>query len=999
MHLRSAWPFAFFVVTACLDSPDPEPIEEVTSSALLGESCVPAACVVGQCGVVADGCRSQMWCGDCGASATSAMTSQRTLTRIFEADLAVGPFLVETGGLSAGADPVIHIVDATGRELAFDDDSGGNRNARIRGSVSVPSKVIVRAKSEAARGTGQVTINGVVTDIPIGGTFQAMTGLRVGEQVETVKLFGSRTDTHVIYALAAGNLRLASRVAGNGTAGGALYASSIAGSQTLVFGTLGRADQPARILRNDVALASHDTDVDGLGNELEAALGTCATSSSLATGADGLQFDCTLATDARDTDGDGLSDAIEVRGARGAGTPQPLPLWGADPRHKDLFVELDASQLTSGGALPPKPSATDARRFADYYGDRTRVLTPLVALFHAAVLKNPDQKVGISTHLDTGVAPQAPGDERLYGDWGGYSVVPPTASNTGQNPLDAFQTFMDPARRTVFRYAMWYVGVGGSNPTSVQCLGCGAYAWASGVGIDTFTHESIHAHGLGHSGPAMPNGGVDPNCKASYFSIVNYAFQDTGYGLSDGLGFGGVNNIAAKEASVVAPSEQTTLSVLHDLFGYRVDRTTGSVDWNRDGVFAPAGSTVRAYTNYQPGNACEYTRYNPSTLPATMNTQLAPALGRYGSSAFLFSGGSSPLRYVTAATPFSCPTPSSQSCVTWSSPQTLSIDATRGVDVTAAGSGMLVVTVAANGQLWYMQRYPMWTGLPRWTAPQLVPGADPSTGQPSLVTLPGGSAVLMYRRASGELVEAQFDVPNDGGVGAWSRVGLARTTTGASIIQSAQAAPGMVQTQLAGSATMFGLFAEGTDAVLALWEYQPATTSWRRSSIPLDDATMWWRSVSGRPSAAWVPSADNAQGGRLYIVTSTRDGYENDPMKVGTGRGIVMRWSYIHPDTGALRIGQTSPYRTWWDYTYGVDAIYDPAFGPNLRTAWSLSPETNASLAQQITFEPLADGIVNFPQTNFNDWPYVGFALCRALVNPLGTTFNPIYCGTRPAVP
>ncbi len=661
--------------------------------------------------------------------------------------------------------------------------------------------------------------------------------------------------------------------------------------------------------------------------------------------------------------------------------------------------KIDTSQLAAGGPIPSKPTASDLRRFSDYYGDRTRVLTPLVALFHAAVLKNPDRKPGISAHADAGVAPQAPGDERLFGDWGGFSVVPPTAQNTGQSPLVAFQTFMDTARRTVFRYALRYVGGGGQSETSVQCLGCGAYGWASGTSIDAFTHESVHAQGLGHSGPAMPNGGVDANCKASYFSIINYAFMGTGYGLSDGLGFAGVNNTSAREANVVAPSEQTTLTALHDLFGYRVDRTNGSVDWNRDGVFAPAGGTVRAYTNFQPGNACEFTRYNPTVLPAAMNTRLAPALGRYQSTAYLFSAGSSPLRFVTAAAPFSCPTPSSQSCVTWSSTQTLALDGTRGVDATAVGAGMLVVTVAADGRPWYMQRYPTTTGIPRWTAAQLVPTADLATGQPSLVTLANGSALLLYRRASGELVEAQFEVPIDGGPGSWTRTGLALTSTGSTIPVAAQADPGMVQTQLGGS-TLFGLFSEGTEALLKLWEYDVAAHAWHRSTIGFDDSgVFWWRSASGRPSAAWVPSADNAQGGRLYIVTSSRDGYENDPVKVGTGRGIIMRWSYVHPDTGELRIGQVSPYRTAWDYTYGVDVTYDPAFGPNLRAAWVVSPETSTAQAEQITFEPLADGIVDFQQTNYNDWPYVGFGLCRALVNPLNTVVNPINCGSRPAVP
>ena len=998
MERRHLTASALALVTGCFDPAEPVATAVTDPAELLGEVCTLNACAPGQCGTVPDGCRSEMWCGDCGPAAPAAMTSERELSRIFEAPLAAGTFVIATSGLSAVADPVIHVLDSASHEVAFDDNSGGNRNAVVSGTLATTGRVIIRAKSEATRGTAMASVNGPWMPITIGGTFQTMTGLRTGEQLESVKLFGSRTDTHVIYALAADGVHLVGRAAGGGTARAALFTNFAVGTTTFVFGTLGTTSQPARVLRNDFALASHDTDTDGLGNELEAALGTCASSTSFATGRDGIQFDCRNAVDARDTDGDGLSDAIEARGVRGVSTHQPLPLWGADPRHKDLFVEVDASQLSVGGAVPPKLTPAEARRFSDYYGDRTRTLDPLVALYHAASLKNPDQKVGIRTHLDTGTTPAAPGDERLYGDWGGWSIVPPGADGAGQSPLASFSAHMNVARRAVFRYAFQYLGAGGQTPTSVECLGCGAYAWSSGNEIDTFTHESVHAHGLAHSGPAKPVGGVDPNCKAAYFSIVNYAFQGSGFGLSDGLGFTGANNAAVTEWQVVPPSLQSTLAVLRDTFGYRVDLVNGHVDWNRDGTFAPAGTKVRAYTNYVPGAACEFTRYNPNYLPAAMNTAVSPALATFGSTAFLFSAGTSSLRYATAPMPFSCASTSSTPCVTWSATQTVAMDATRGVDAASVSSGLLVVTVGADGRLWYVHRRFTASGIPVWSSPSLVPTADVASGEPALVSLPDGSSLLLYRRATGELVEGLF-TPTSGSIGTWTRIGLARQTDGTVIVQAAQAAPGMVQAQFAGmTSTTYGLFAEGPDALLRLWQYVPAIQQWQLSPIPLDDSSIWWRSVSGRPSGAWIPSSDNMQGGRLYVITSSRDGYADDPKKQGTGRGIIMRWSYIHPTTGALRLGLVSGYRTSWDYTYGVDAMFDANTGPNLRVAWSISPETSVADNTVIEFDPKADGIIDFPQTNYNDWPYVGFALCKSLVNPLGTTPTPIECGARPPV-
>lgn len=957
------------------------------------DSCVPNTCTFNQCGVISDGCRSEMWCGDCGCGATERVC-ERTITPIFDQPLAAGPFEIATSALSEGADPVIHVLNSAGQEVAFDDNSGEDGNALATGTLSGPGRVIIRAKSEFARGTAIATINGSPQPITLGGTFQTTTGM-LNDRIESVKLFGSRTDEHVLYILAADGLHLSTRVLGGGTSGAVFWASPI-GAATLVFGTLGTTAQPARIIRND-PWPINDSDNDGLGNGLEAALGTCAHATAFTTGRDGIEYDCSLANDPRDTDGDGLSDAVEVFGSRSAATHQPLPLWGSDPRHKDLFVEIDASQLVPGGGTP-KLTPAEARRFSDYYGDRTRTLDPFTALHHAITLNNPDKKPGIRTHVDIGVAP-LPGDEHLYGDWGGWSVVPPAPAGGGQDPRAAVQTFMDASRMGLFRYAFWYVGGGGQNPTSpsTSCVGCGVYAWSSGNEIDTFTHESIHTNGLAHSGPAKLDG-VDPNCKAAYPSIVNYAYQGAGVGLSDGLGFEGVNNARATEWAVIPPANQTTLNALRTVFGYRVDLVNGHVDWNRDGVFAPEGTTVRAYTNYVYSTGCEYTKYNSEHLSTSLNTRVTPALGRDGNTLFLFSGGESPLRYVTAPSPFDCTATNGTPCAIWSSVQTMAVDSTLGVDAARVSSGLLLVTVGADGRLWYVNRYNR-AGFRTWSTPQLVPNADLASGEPSLMSLPDGSALLLYRRTSGELVEAQFTVPNNKTFGSWARIGLARQTSGATITQSPQAAPGMVHAAFTGiGPTTYGLFAEAPDAILRLWQYVPATQRWQTSSIPVDNSIIWWRSVSGRPAAVWVPSTDNAQGGRLYVISTSRDGHETDPLLRGTGRGIIMRYSYAAPSTGALRLGMIAGYGSDWDYSFGVDAWFDPGIDDNVRVAWAISPYTNPAFDSRLKFNPKGDGINDFFQRNYNDWPYVGFALCKSLVAPSESGPNPINCGTRPPV-
>jgi hypothetical protein len=135
------------------------------------------------------------------------------------------------------------------------------------------------------------------------------------------------------------------------------------------------------VFRNDVLT---DADGDGLGDRLEAALGTCGSAAASASG-----VACATVADPRDTDGDGLWDSWEVLGvvpwrldSTGAvvlGTEYvPLQMWGANPLHKDIFIEVDFRRLTlsdnqNGVAEHMTPMV--ARQMAGIYADAaTRML-------------------------------------------------------------------------------------------------------------------------------------------------------------------------------------------------------------------------------------------------------------------------------------------------------------------------------------------------------------------------------------------------------------------------------------------------------------------------------------------------------------------------------------------------------------------------------------------------------------------------------------------------
>ncbi|MEU0485071.1 hypothetical protein ABZ260_38570, partial [Streptosporangium sp. NPDC006013] len=111
-------------------------------------------------------------------------------------------------------------------------------------------------------------------------------------------------------------------------------------------------------------------------------------------------FDISTDATSGDADGDGLLDGWERNGYNDNADSVidvDLPKMGADPRHKDLFVELDYV----GDHHPDRESVAEVR--AAY----------AAAPKDAGGVPNPDDKLGITLHLDMG--PLADGDLRESG--------------------------------------------------------------------------------------------------------------------------------------------------------------------------------------------------------------------------------------------------------------------------------------------------------------------------------------------------------------------------------------------------------------------------------------------------------------------------------------------------------------------------------------------------------------------------------------------------------
>jgi|GEM_PF-2238166 len=214
-----------------------------------------------------------------------------------------------------------------------------------------------------------------------------------------------------------------------------------------------------------------------------------------------------LVLDTGDEDFDGLPDKWEEDGIDGNGdgvADIDLPAYGADPRHKDLFIEVD---LQTGSAYP------------------LSALSRVVDAFADAPVPNPDGSEGIALHpiFDEISLPtiQYPADPR-------EDVAAQKASYFGtveqRNDPDWEQGIRE-VKLQSFRYCV----IGGTQAD-------GACGWGEIQGDDfivttddkgyfsegdylaTFMHELGHNLGLRHGG------GDKMNFKPNHFSIMNYLF-------------------------------------------------------------------------------------------------------------------------------------------------------------------------------------------------------------------------------------------------------------------------------------------------------------------------------------------------------------------------------------------------------------------------------------------------------------------------------------------
>lgn len=234
-----------------------------------------------------------------------------------------------------------------------------------------------------------------------------------------------------------------------------------------------------------------------------------------------------------DTDGDSLFDDWEINGIdidNDGVIDIDLPAMGADPLHKDIFVEVDAMLGRAPELLTDPIVAVEDKGLAT-----GTILDRVVESFLNAPVFNPDGESGINLHIqvDQTDLPVVEFSNR----WEDFANI--KAGKDADQLNGTFGTDLeraDPnwpsireAKRHAFRYGMFADRIAGTSQSGLAELPgndfyvtLGAWPVEGGTAdqkTGTFMHELGHNLGLRHGG------GDNVNFKPNYFSVMNYHWQ------------------------------------------------------------------------------------------------------------------------------------------------------------------------------------------------------------------------------------------------------------------------------------------------------------------------------------------------------------------------------------------------------------------------------------------------------------------------------------------
>ena len=903
--------------------------------------------------------------------------------------------LLETRRLTAGGDTVLHLWSpAKGRQLAFDDDGGsapGSSALRYTAAETESVVVLVRAYSGEDDGRCDLLVDGQprLTGVKFGGSAVAVAGKRTlhavllndrqGAEPWPPSARAARDTLLLLLDPATGALRdldddsgveLGSRL------------STTAPAVALVGAFDAHNEGSARLVVNDAGAGGGDR--DGLGDGLEQALCLCASATATACG-----FACKEADSPQDSDGDGLSDAEELLGIHHAAFPQLLARWGADPRHKDLFVEIDLAQWTDNTRRPPvkhfgrPPSTAEAHAAAAVFARLTS-------------MGNPDGKPGIRLHLDLGHAcgAGASGVDQVCGALCSHGAD--GVRRCGQNQYVKAQVSrrynLAPGRLRRFHLAVADCLVAGSAPVLADTLeyDCDRHT--------AMVHELGHNLGLArHYGTLQTGGG---NCKPNYPSLMNYAYSDRFAGgrqvqFSDGS-LVGKGDLDPRDLDETRPLGGSTTDVswlatrpfFYDLYDCASPGRGCKVDFNRDGKLDPS---VQAYLSPMPnyGWICENIHGNaldsenigeqlvssgPAAAEMLRKTTegTAPALHVFVPVNLDAQGAALLMSYTT------------KRFAGWSAWRTLpGIKLGVGTQPAAAtlglGSGQrihLVVSVGGNAPL----RHAVHDGS-KVSAFKPVPGQPAGLRARDVTLVPRGTDLLLLVRddapGGGDLVYLTLRKPG-GWSGKFSRIQAEQMPLRSTVTPAAAVGPdGRLYVATGdpdppvgtGPVGRLHLYSHaGGDLPLSLQDEELRGLRFA-DGIPDHEHVPW-----SRPAMAFVPHLDgkgNAlSGGRGYLALWwNRD----------TRTRFLWSWGRLDQQGASFRLGRWHHYEAF-GYT---DAITGTGPALVLRQGGRLAALISQSnrFPSRVRHIPHADGIPDTAVTfrDHDDRPTLRKGLCRSL--------------------
>ena len=217
-----------------------------------------------------------------------------------------------------------------------------------------------------------------------------------------------------------------------------------------------------------------------------------------------------------DTDGDGLRDDWEDQSKGipyidGSGDLQHYLLPGANPMHKDLYVEVDIMMTV--------PFSSDA-------------MGTVMGAFANAPVENPDGATGINLHIDWQNAHMIGFDEMWGADFLEFNLAKESSFGTPSERSDANWEHIKAAKKRAFRYCIFanrmeVLNDPDSHPMGIaEHPGNDFFITLGGIeGLEERVIASTFMHEFGHN-LILHHGGIDGiSFKPNYVSVMNYNFD------------------------------------------------------------------------------------------------------------------------------------------------------------------------------------------------------------------------------------------------------------------------------------------------------------------------------------------------------------------------------------------------------------------------------------------------------------------------------------------